>query len=95
MTVSGTSTGRMEIYRFYAPIGNYKIKLINRNPNDFEKVTTNLIPIKTTDLSNYFIEIREGKETLFLVYGIIMTLFGLFLAVGGLVLGLTIKQIIH
>src|SRR6218665_1262266 len=88
------SIGRMELYRFYAPIGNYKIELKEgTNISKFENLAGKLIPLPSVDLSLYFIEIRESQSQIITFLTIPMILLGAFGAVGGLVLGLLADQI--
>jgi len=89
------STGRMELYRFYAPIGNYKIKFREgSNVSKLESLVGNIIPIQSVDLTKYFIEIRESQSQLMTFLAIPMVLLGVFGTVGGFVLGLLADQII-
>jgi len=89
------STGRIELYRFYAPIGNYKIEFREgSNISKLESLVGNIIPLQSVDLSKYFIEIRESQSQIITFLAIPMLLLGFFGTVGGLVLGLLADQII-
>jgi len=89
------STGRMELYRFYAPVGNYKIEFREgSNVSKLESAIGNIIPLSPADLSKYFIEIRESQSQLITLLAIPMLLVGVFGAVAGLALGLLADQII-
>lgn len=89
------STGRMEVFRFYAPIGNYEIEFgEGSNVSKLESLIGNIIPLESADLSKYFIEIRESQPQIITFLAIPMILIGIFGAVGGLVLGLLADQII-
>lgn len=89
------STGRMELYRFYAPVGNYKMEFREgSNISKLESAIGNIIPLSPADLSKYFIEIRESQSQLITLLAIPMLLVGVFGAVAGLVLGLLADQII-
>jgi len=88
------STGRMELYRFYAPIGNYEIEFREgSNVSKLESLIETIIPLQAVDLSKYFIEIRQSQPQMITLFAIPMLLIGLFGAVGGLVMGLIADQI--
>lgn len=88
------STGRMELYKFYAPIGNYKIEFREgSNTSKLENSIGNTIPLKPVDLSKYFIQIRESQSQIITLLAIPMLLLGIFGTVGGFVLGLLVDQI--
>ena len=88
------STGRMELYRFYAPIGNYQIEFREgSNVSKLESFVSRIIPVKSVDLAKYFIEIRESQSQLMTFLAIPMILLGMFGTIGGLVLGILADQI--
>ena len=88
------STGRMELYRFYAPIGNYQIEFREgSNVSKLESLVSSIIPVKSVDLAKYFIEIRESQSQLMTFLAIPMILLGMFGTIGGLVLGILADQI--
>ena len=88
------STGRMELYRFYAPIGNYEIEFREgSNVSKLESLIGTIIPLQPADLSKYFIEIRQSQPQIITLLAIPMLLIGLFGTVGGLVMGLIADQI--
>ncbi|MGJ1286119.1 hypothetical protein ACR79P_09740 [Sphingobacterium spiritivorum] len=89
------STGRMELYRFYAPVGSYSVELNEGNTvSNFESAVTNAIPLPSADLSKYSIQIRESQSLIATIVAIPMILLGIFGTVGGLVLGLLADQIL-
>lgn len=89
------STGRMELYRFRAPIGNYKIEFKDgSNISKIESMIGSIIPLQPVDSSKYFIEIRESHSQIITLIAIPMILLGVFGTVGGLVLGLLADQLI-
>ena len=88
------STGRMELYRFYAPIGNYQIEFREgSNVSKLESLVSSIIPVKSVDLAKCFIEIRESQSQLMTFLAIPMILLGMFGTIGGLVLGILADQI--
>ncbi len=91
---NGFSTGRMELYRFYAPIGNYEVEFgEGSNVSKLESLVSNIIPVQSADLSKYSIEIRQSQPQIISFLAIPMLLLGLFGIIGGLVLGLLADQI--
>lgn len=88
------STGRMEFYRFYAPIGNYEIEFREgSNVSKLESLIGHIIPLQSADLSKYSIEIRESQPQIISLLAIPMLLVGMFGTIGGLVLGILADQI--
>ncbi|MGJ1266622.1 hypothetical protein ACR78F_10015 [Sphingobacterium spiritivorum] len=89
------SNGRMELYRFYAPVGSYRVELNEGNTvSNFESAVTNAIPLPSADLSKYSVQIRESQSLIVTIVAIPMILLGIFGTVGGLVLGLLADQIL-
>ena len=84
----------MELYRFYAPIGNYEVEFgEGSNVSKLESLVSNIIPVQSADLSKYSIEIRQSQPQIISFLAIPMLLLGLFGIIGGLVLGLLSDQI--
>ncbi len=89
------STARVELFRFYASEGNYKIAFKEgSNIPKLESVIGNIMPLPTVDLSKYFIEIRESQSQIITFLAILIILLGIGGAIGGFVLGLLADAII-
>lgn len=88
------TTGRQEIYRFYAKKGHYKVEFREgSNISNVESFIENLIPLSEGDESKYFIEIRESQPQIYSALAIPLILLGVFCTVGGFVFGLIADQI--
>lgn len=88
------STGRMEIYTFYASPGVYELRLQDgSSASILGGFTSKLVPLQSVDLSKYFIQIRESQSQLFTLLGIPIVLVGAFGIIGGFVLGLLADQV--
>lgn len=97
------STGRIEIYRFAAPEGDYNITFTKRTnilkaekliSDVAEELVSKITILTSTETSKFSIEIRKSQPQIITFLAIPMLLIGLFSAVGGLVLGLLAEQII-
>lgn len=92
---NGLSKGRMELFRFYAAIGNYKIEFRKgSNILKIESLIGNILNLEDSDLKQYSIEIRESQPQIMTFLGILMLLLGMCATVGGLVLGILADQIL-
>lgn len=88
------STGRMEIYTFYAKPGVYELRLQDGSSvSAIESTISKLIPLPNVDLSKYYIQIRESQSQWVTLLGIPITLVGAFGVLGGFVLGLLADQV--
>ena len=89
-------TGRTELFRFSAAAGKYQLKLMEGSSiTQFEQAISNLFPLKTVDLANYFIQIRESQPLYYVVIGIFLLAPAGFLIIGGLVSGILADQLIN
>ena len=89
------STGRMELYRFFAPAGNYKIIFQQgSNVSGLESIIGSVLPIQPVNLSKYFIQIREAQPQINSLIAIPMILFGILGTVGGIILGVLAEQVV-
>ncbi len=87
------SSGRMEVYYFYAPVGKYRLELKDEeNLLKNEGVIANMTSAKPIDLSKYFIEIRETQSSVITFIAILLITFGGVGIIGGFVLGLLSDQ---
>jgi len=93
---NGFSTGRTEIFTFYAPIGNYKIELKEgTSVPKIQVLISKILPFDPFDLTKYFIQIRETQPKIFVFLAIPIIFFGVFGIIGGFVLGLLADKILN
>lgn len=89
------STGRMELYHFFAPVGSYKIIFQQgSNASGFENLIGSILPIQPINLSKYFIQIREAQPQINSLIAIPMILLGVLGTVGGIILGVLAEQVV-
>jgi len=88
------STGRMEMFSFYATKGKYELQLVpGSSVSGLQKVLGKVVPLKMVDPEKYFIEIRESQSQFLTMLGIPMILLGVFTTIGGLVVGILAHKI--
>ena len=88
------STGRMEIYTFYASPGVYELRLQDgSSASILGGFTSKLVPFPAVDLAKYFVQVRESQSQWMTLLGIPITLVGAFGIIGGFVLGLLADQV--
>lgn len=91
--MNGFETGRMEMKRFYAETGNYKLILRESSENSsFEQVFSDLFPAKMVDYDKYFIQVRESGPAYQMFLAVPLFLLSGFLIIGGFVCGLLLPQ---
>jgi hypothetical protein len=91
--MNGFETGRMEMKRFYAESGNYKLVLRESSENSsFEEVFSDLFPARMVDYDKYFIQIRESGPAYQMFLAVPLFLLSGFLIIGGFVCGLLLPQ---
>lgn len=91
--MNGFETGRMEMKRFYAESGNYKLILRESSENSsFEQVFSDLFPAKMVDYDKYFIQVRESGPAYQMFLAIPLFLLSGFMIIGGFVCGLLLPQ---
>ena len=89
------STGRMELYHFFAPVGSYRIIFQQgSNVSGFGSLIGNMLPVQPINLSKYFIQIREAQPQINSLIAIPMILLGVLGTVGGIILGILAEQVI-
>lgn len=89
------STGRMELYCFFASAGNYKMTFQQgSNISSFQSLIGNVLPVQSVNLSKYFIQIREAQPQINSLLAIPMILLGIFGTVGGVLLGIFADQVV-
>ena len=90
------STGRMELFTFYAPIGNYKVELKEGTSLfGFQNVISKAMPSTVIDKTEFSIQIRESQPQIFTFMAIPMLILGMGGIIGGFVLGILADQIIR
>jgi hypothetical protein len=87
-------TARMELYRFTAPAGEYKLELTEGSSISFaEKSIISVVPARMVEYDKYFIQVRESQPRFVAMIGIgLIALAGLCI-IGGLVFGILADQI--
>jgi hypothetical protein len=88
------SMGRMELFTFLAPAGEYTLELTEGSSiAAFESIIAKAIPAKEVNTRQYFIQVRENPPFYYSIVGIpLIIVSGLFI-IGGFVLGLLAHQI--
>ncbi|MFC6267838.1 hypothetical protein [Frigoriflavimonas asaccharolytica] len=93
--INDFSTGRMELFTFYAPIGSYKIELKEGTILfGLQNLIAKAIPSKSIDMTKFYVQIRESQSQVFTFLAIPMIISGMFGIIGGFVLGILADQII-
>lgn len=88
------STGRMEIYTFYANPGVYELRLQDGSSASIVGgLVSDFIPLPSVDLAKYFVQVRESQSQWMTLLGIPITLLGAFGVIGGFVMGLLADQL--
>jgi hypothetical protein len=94
MQTSDFSDGRMEIFTFVAPVGNYTLKLEDGTSlSGIQSVIANAVPSGNLDLSKHFVQIRKTQPQIFAFLAIPITILGAGGIIGGLVFGLLADQL--
>ncbi len=85
---------RMELYRFTAPAGQYKLELTEGASISYaEKSFLRVVPARMAEYDKYSIEVRESQPRFIAIIGIgLITLAGLCI-IGGLIFGILADQI--
>ncbi|EHQ25037.1 hypothetical protein [Mucilaginibacter paludis] len=93
--INGFDTGRMEMNRFSAESGQYRLTVVEgTSVSVFEKLAFNLFPAKPVDYSQYFIQVRESRPIYYMIAAIpLFTLAG-FCMIGGMVAGFIAPDIL-
>ncbi|MHC1777571.1 MAG: hypothetical protein AB9834_19390 [Lentimicrobium sp.] len=82
-------TGRMELFRFSAPSGKFRLELTEGSSVTlFEQAISGLFPLKKVDVENYFIQVRKSQPFYYVLIGIPLISLAGFLIIGGLVFGI-------
>ncbi|MFD2866069.1 hypothetical protein [Mucilaginibacter antarcticus] len=86
--LNGMDTARMEMNRFSADSGIYKLKVIEgTSASLFEKLFSKLFPAKNLNYTQYFIQLRESRPVYYIIAAIPLFTISAFCIIGGLVGG--------
>jgi hypothetical protein len=93
--MNGMDTGRMEMNRFSADIGRYRLKLVEGSGiSVFEGLFYRLFPAKPVDYSQYFIQVRESRPIYYMFASIPLFALSGFCIIGGFVAGFMASNIL-
>jgi|GEM_PF-1174497 len=84
MSTNDGSYGRVRVFTFYAPAGQYRYQLSAAPATRdtwLQKLRTNY----QADTSKFFIEIKESRPAVFLVFGILIVILSAFCIITGFV----------
>ena len=85
---------RMELFRFSAPAGAYKLELVEGSSiSKIENTLIKQLPVKMVETDKYFIQIRKSQPFIFVIAGIVLIIFSGLCIIGGLVFGILSDQI--
>lgn len=87
---------RMELFRFKATPGNYKIKLESgKSISRVENTLLKLIPAPNVKPEDYFIQVRECRPFYQVIFGILFLTISGLLIIGGLIFGILSEEIFN
>ena len=93
--LNGMDTGRMEMNRFSAESGKYRLSVVEgTSVSLFEKIALSLFPAKPVDYSQYFIQVRESRPVYYILTAIPLCTVSAFFMFGGLVAGFMAPNIL-
>lgn len=93
--INGFDTGRMEMNRFTAESGNYRLTIAEGNSASlFEKLVLSVLPAKPVDYSQYFIQVRESRPIYYILAAIPLITLCAFCIIGGMVAGFMAPNIL-
>lgn len=85
---------RMELYRFSAPAGKYRLELTaGSSVSKVEQRIIGLIPARMVEYDKYFIQVRESQPVFIVLLGLVLIVLAGLTIIGGLVLGILADQI--
>ncbi len=88
------TTGRMELFTFYAPFGNCIIELKEGTSLvGLHNLISKIIPSKSIDMTKFCIQVRKSQPQVYLFLAIPMVILGMGGIIGGFVLGILADQI--
>jgi hypothetical protein len=86
--INGFDTGRMEMNRFSAESGSYRLTIAEGpDVSLFEKLVFRLFPAKPVDYNQYFIQVRESLPLYYMFISIPLFTLSAFCILGGFVAG--------
>ena len=84
----------MELFRFSAPAGKYRLELVEGSSiSKIENSFIKRLPVKMVDFDKYYIQVRKSQSLIILIAGIVLITFAGLCIIGGLVLGILSDQI--
>lgn len=93
--VNGFDSGRMEMNRFSAEVGVYRLKLVEGSQlSGIESLFTRLFPTGKVDYSKFFLQVRESKPIYYIIAGIPLIMLSIACIFGGLVSGFLAPSIL-
>lgn len=95
-TVNNGITGRMELFTFFAPAGQYKIELVEgASVSKVELALSALLPVrKTVHPDDYCLQVTKARSPFILLAGIFLCLIAAGCIIGGFVLGIVAHQLV-
>jgi hypothetical protein len=93
--LNGLDTGRMEMNRFSAESGSYRLTVVEgTSVSLFEKIAVSLFPAKPVDYNQYFIQVRKSLPIYYMIAAIPLFTLSAFCLFGGLVAGFMAPNIL-
>jgi hypothetical protein len=93
--VNGFDSGRMEMNRFSAQAGYYRLILKEKSgASIFEGLFYRLFPARPVDYTQYFIEVRESRPVYYMIAAIPLFALTGFCIIGGFVAGFMAPSIL-
>lgn len=84
----------MELYRFKAPAGEYKLELTEGSSiSSAENSLLKVVPARMVDYDKYFIQVRESQPRYIALAGMVLIALAGLCIIGGLVFGILADQI--
>ncbi|MDR6602273.1 hypothetical protein J2732_003278 [Achromobacter deleyi] len=95
-SVNNGMTGRMELFRFFAPAGDYTIAFgEGASVSKVELALSALLPIRKSALpADYSLQVTKARSAFVLLAGIFLILIAAGCILGGFVLGLSAHQFV-
>lgn len=95
-TVNNGLAGRMELFTFFAPAGQYRISLAKgASVSRIELALSTLLPIRTTAApADYSLQVTKARSPFILLAAIFLCLIAAGCIIGGFVLGILAHQLV-
>ncbi len=94
MHVSSGTSGRIQVYHFWAAAGQYQLAFTEAFANQTPQKTLGIFTRKPLDLSAHHLQIREKRPGWMIVAGVLLLLLAFACVVGGLVTGANADELI-